>query len=200
LATSPRDAVVVDASVAINLNATNCARAILGALPFEVVITDVAAGELRADRRGKRDDGALLAELTRTNHLRQVSLGEAAEALFESLVIGAAADTLDDAEAATIADAVEQDICPAIDERKVLRLCAARFPKLRAITTVDLLMVPAVMEVLGREALADAVFHALRIGRMRVVAARLDWVVGLIGPDRAAQCPSLPAAARRHLG
>ena len=50
---------------------------------------------------------------------------------------------------------------------------------------------------LGRDGLTEAVFNALRLGRMRVLPHHLSWVVDLIGPERARQCPSLPSSVRR---
>jgi hypothetical protein len=38
--------------------------------------------------------------------------------------------------------------------------------------------------------------NALRLARMRVPLAALDWVIRLIGPERAAMCECLPRASR----
>ncbi len=57
---------------------------------------------------------------------------------------------------------------------------------------------PAVLGSLGRESLANAVFLALTTARMRVLPGWVEPVVRLIGADRAAQCSSLPASARRR--
>ena len=191
-----RRLVVVDTSVAINLNATNCATDILGALPYDVVVTDSVRGELLGDRRSGRGDAEMLATLVSLGHVSMVSLDEAALRVFGDLVAGSTAETLDDGEAATIAYAVTHDAVPIIDERKARRICAQRFAGLRPLSTVDILAEPAVGAALGRSALADAVFHALRNARMRVLPERVAWVVALIGDDRASLCPSLPRRAR----
>jgi predicted nucleic acid-binding protein len=191
-------AVVADASVVINLNATGRAAEVLSALPYRVVVTDIVAAELREDSRSGRRDSDLLNELVRAGTIRVVSLGEAGMRVFGDLVVGPAADTLDDGEAATIAYAVEYEINPAIDERKALRICALRFPSLRPLCTVDLFAEAPVVEAIGQGKLSDAVFRALQDARMRVPFERLAWVVDLIGTDRAAHCPSLPKAARRR--
>nr|WP_294529798.1 hypothetical protein [uncultured Rhodopila sp.] len=47
-------AVVADTSVFINLNPSGRAADILAALPFRVVITDIAASEVQEDRRSGR--------------------------------------------------------------------------------------------------------------------------------------------------
>jgi predicted nucleic acid-binding protein len=188
--------VIADASVAINLNATGRAMEILRALPFRVAVTDIVEAELREDRRSGRQDAALLAELVEAQRVRIVSLNDAALSVFGELVAGAAAETLDDGEAATIAYAVTHDAVPVIDERKARRICHQRFGGLHVLSTVELVMQPAVETALGRDALADAVFQALQSARMRVLPEYVGWVIALIGIDRALQCPSLPRGAR----
>ena len=189
---------VADTSVVINLNASGRAAEVLSALPFRVVVTDIAAAELQEDRRSRRRDSELLMELARANKVRVVSLGEAGIGAFGDLVIGPAADTLDDGEAATVAYAAEHGIAPVLDERKALRICAERFPSLRPLCTVDLFAEPTVVAAIGQSNLTDAVFRALQEARMRVPFERVAWVVDLIGTDRAALCPGLPKAARRR--
>jgi predicted nucleic acid-binding protein len=191
-------AVVADTSVIINLNATGRAAEVLSALPNAVLATGIAAAELQEDRRSGRRDAELLKELARANKIRVVSLGEAGVRVFGHLVVGLAADTLDDGEAATVAYALECGIAPVIDDRKALRICAERFPSLRPLCTVDLFAEPTVVAAIGQSNLADAVFRALQEARMRVPFERVPWVVDLIGTDRAALCPSLPKAARRR--
>ncbi len=107
--------------------------------------------ELEEGRRRGRPDADLLNELVVAKRIEMVTLGNPAAAIFEELVIGPAAMTLDDGEAATIAYAVEQGAITIIDERKANRICGARFPKLRVGSTVDLFAHPAVMDSLGRE-------------------------------------------------
>ena len=65
-------------------------------------------------------------------------------------------------------------------------------------TSVDLLAHHAVEDALGRAALAEAVFLALRDARMRVLPHHIKWVKALIGQSRAQQCPSLPRSARNE--
>ena len=138
----------------------------------------------------------MLANLVATSHIQIVSLGEVGQQVFGDLVIGPATETLDDGEAATIAYAEERGIVPVIDERKARRICAQRFTRLRPLSTVDLFAAADVETSLGRRALADAVFQALRTARMRVLPQHIDWVVALIGADRVPQCPSLPRSVR----
>ena len=194
--TDPAVPIVADASAVINLNATDCAREIVRALPNRLVVVDVVRGELEEGRRRGRRDADLLNELVSASLVEIVRLSEFAGGWFEGMVIGRATETLDDGEAATIAYAVEHQAVALIDERKATRLCADRFPELRIASTVDLLGHPKLEEILGPQALADAVFNALQQARMRVSIHKTEWVVDLIGRERAAVCNSLPKSAR----
>ena len=192
----PAARLVADASTIINLIATGSARVILAALPNRVVVVDVVPGELETGRARGRETWDRLQDLAAGGVLEIVPLGEGAALYFEDLVIGPAAATLDDGEAATIAYAVANGSTALIDERKATRICAERFPDLRIACTVDVLIHQDVQRRLGPDLLSDAVFRALRDGRMGVFPHHLEWVVALIGEERAAQCPSLPRRTR----
>jgi predicted nucleic acid-binding protein len=196
----PSHLLVADASAVINLNATGCAESILRALPNRVVVVDVIPGELELGRRRGRRNTDLLNDLIAMDLVTVVQLDEASGPHFESLVVGSAAMTLDDGEAATIAYAIAHGAVAIIDERKGNRICSERFPALGVISTVDLFAQTAVLEALGQGKLTQAILNALQLARMRVLAHRVDWVVQLIGPDQAALCPSLPRAVRRTKG
>lgn len=187
---------VADASTVINLNATGCAEAILRALPCRVAMVDAAADELRDGGSRDRNDASKLTALVRANLIEVVTLDGSGLVHFEGLVIGEASETLDDGEAATIAYAAQASAVAVIDERKALRLCASRFPHVRLGSTVDLFAHAAVQRALGASRLADAIHRALLEARMRVLPHHLPGVLDLIGPERAAQCVSLPGSVR----
>jgi predicted nucleic acid-binding protein len=192
----PSSVLVADASVVINMNATGRAPQILRAMRNPFVVTDVVLSELRAGRMTGRADADLTANLVKLGLVKSVPLGEAGLNVFEELVIGSAADTMDDGEAATLAYAMEAGAIAVIDERKANRIRAARFPKLDTACTIDLLAHPDILQALGRDQLADSIFRALKDARMRVMPKHVAWVVALIGEDLASQCASLPRAAR----
>ena len=196
LLSEPRSVVVADASVVINLVSTGRAAAIAAALNGFVVVEQVVS-ELEWGRRKGWENAAGLEELVRSGHARIVRLGPSGLVHFSQFVSGPAASTLDDGEAATIAYAVEHDAVAVIDERKACRLATERFGDLAVGCTVDLLADPAVGSALGPE-LPDAIFEALMRGRMRVPACRCDWVVDLIGAERAGRCASLPQSVRER--
>lgn len=194
--TEPEALVVADASAIINLNATGCAQEIVRALPNRLVVVDAVSAELEQGRRRGRLDADLLNQMVAAGLIEVVRLDDQAANHFEELVIGPAAKTLDDGEAATIAYAVGHDATALVDERKATRICAGRFPKLCLGCTVDIFTHPEVLQVLGEKALAGAVFAALYHGRMRVFPHHVDWVVELIGTDQAALCTSLFSSVR----
>ncbi|OPY85681.1 MAG: hypothetical protein A4E65_00077 [Syntrophorhabdus sp. PtaU1.Bin153] len=194
--TDPRALLVADASTVINLNATGCAREVIQALPNRLVVVDVVAVELAGGRQRRRQDSELLNELVALNVVEIGRLDEKKAQYFEELVVGPAAITLDDGEAATIAYAVSESAVALIDERKANRICAQRFANLRVGCTVDIFTHPNVQRALGKEILAGAVFNALYQGRMRVLPRHMDWVVEVIGTDRAGLCTSLPSSVR----
>jgi len=190
-------ALVGDTSAVINLNATGCAREILWALPRALLVVNVVLSERDRGRGRGRAYADILKELATERLIEIVKLDEVGEAHFERLVVGPAAETLDDGEAATIAFAAAGGLTAVIDERKATRLCAKVFPKLAICSTVDILCDVDVGRALGDAALAAAVFRALKNGRMRVLPQHVQWVIDLIGVAKAAECPTLPKYARK---
>jgi DUF1016 N-terminal domain len=71
-----------------------------------------------------------------------------------------------------------------------------QFPELVTMSTMDLFTSESVRSHLGHDLLKDAIFMALLHGRMQVPKIHLDWVLELIGPEKAIQCLSLPSFAR----
>jgi predicted nucleic acid-binding protein len=195
--TDPAALIAADTSAVINLNATGCAAEILRAIPNKVMVVDVVVRELEDGRRHGRRDADSLQELIAAGLVEIGRLGDIAALHFERLVVGPAAMTLDDGEAATIAWAVAHGGIAVVDERKATRLCAQLFPHLCVGCTVDILAHPAVGFSLGKEMLAAAVFKALQNGRMRVFPQNIEWVVDLIGQEQAAACASLPMSVRK---
>ena len=194
--TDPAVPLAADASTIINLIATGSAADILSALPNRVVVVDHVPAELETGRPRGRVACDGLKALVAGGMIEIVALPDSAAAHYENLVIGSAVETLDDGEAATIAYALAVTASPLIDERKATRLCAERFPHLRVACTVDVLVHPEVQRRLGLEVLRESVFRALQDAQMGVLPQHLDWIVKVIGRERAALCPSLPQRVR----
>ncbi len=187
---------VADTSVVINLIATGFASSIVEALPQPLIAVDVVPSELEIGRARGRTDLERFNELVNGGIVKVVSLGDLGMQHSERLVIGSAAETLDDGEAATIACAIEQSGVAYIDERKAWRICSERYQALRVGCTVDLLTHADVRTRLSDETVAEAIFNALQRGRMSVLPTHLSAVISLIGAKRAALCESLPRSIR----
>ncbi|WDF72306.1 hypothetical protein [Novosphingobium sp. KACC 22771] len=197
---NPNRPLILDASVAINLNATGLAARILDAIPNPIVIVDVVMHELNAGRTRGRTDADMIASLVESQRVQLVSLSAECEGNFLAMVSGTGASTLDDGEAATISWAVAHAGIPVIDEKKGLAICRDRFPNLQVCTTTDLLAHEYVLASLGHSNLSDAIYNALTLARMRVREPHIPWVISTVGEDRIANCYSLPESARRtHL-
>jgi predicted nucleic acid-binding protein len=171
---------------------------VLRALPNRVVLTDTVLAELRTDRRTGRDDAKLVRSLIDADLAEVAALADLEKNHFAALVAGPAVETLDDGEAATIACALEKNAVAVVDDRKAVALCMRRYPDLVVASTVDLFAHNAIVTVLGRAPLADAVYAALQTARMRVPERYEGWVVDLIGETRASSCASLRARLRQE--
>jgi len=194
--TDPTALLVADASAVISVNATGCAEKVWRALPNHVIVMENVRLELEVGRDRQRPDAALLDQLRESKVLEIVDLDAKGETYFEPLVIGTAAQTLDDGEAATIAHAVSRSGIAILDEKKAVRICAEKLSALRVANTVDILAHPSVEAAIGEIALAEAVFMALSLGRMRVFPHHYEWVVRIIGPERVKHCRSFPSSVR----
>lgn len=187
--------VVADTSAIINLNATDRAIDILGIFPSVPLVTESVSVELEAGRERGHRDFQRLEELVDSGSCRVVSVG-VGRGIFDSLTRGRAQGTVGDGEAATIAYAATHGRAALMDDRKARKICAERFPNITQIYTVELLLHPCVHKMLGKLGQIDSIVKALREARMRVPPEFRSRVVGLIGEDRAARCPSLPPEVR----
>lgn len=192
-----RNAIVLDASVIINLLATDHANAILQALAVPLYVTDNVVREIEQGAVNGRPETALLAELISNKVLVDKELTAFSLEDFFGMVSGHTSSSLGDGEAATLALAHRNGFSAAIDEKKATRIAAERFEMLKLVTTVDILASPPVQDSLGREALSTAILQALKRARMQVREHQFDWIAQMIGRDHVGACPSLKRHARR---
>ncbi|WP_333822948.1 hypothetical protein [Pinisolibacter sp.] len=190
----PNQALIVDASVVIGLNASGYARRIIALTQPRIIVPDNAYYELAIGSRFGHNDGEKLDELVVAGLVERMTLEGTALSIYESLIDSTYGDTLDDGEAATIAIAVQRGGIAVLDERKARRMCRQHFPNVAQGCTAQLLLGAT---ALGGAAHAEAMINALCKGRMRVPPEFLDAVVALIGLEVAAECPSLPRYVRQ---
>ena len=191
---------VADASVLINLHASGADRILLAGVKHPLVVTQNAVDELERGRRRGYSDAERLAESISAGLFRVKSASGHFQAIYESLIAGAATETLDDGEAATLALALELEGIALIDEQKALRIATERFPSLEIICTAELFLHPIAVELLGVEGQATAIHKSLRDARMRVPPNLIESVATLLGPERVVECRSIPKHVRDRFG
>lgn len=190
--------IVLDASVIINLLATENAGAILQALEADLVVTGNVVREIDQGAANGRSESKHLAELIDSRVLRAEELAGLSLEHFFDMVSGHTSNSLGDGEAATLAYAYSNRCSAAIDEKKATRIAGERFEAMKLVTTIDILAYESVQALLGHEVLANATLQALRISRMQVRPHQFDWVANLIGEGDLAECASLKRLARRR--
>lgn len=196
LPNSRDEALVIDASVVINLIASGYAGKIMESLDAEIVAVAAVSEELARGKSNGRKDADRLEEIIKDGYIRIVALDSEGEKIFETLTVGPASSTLDDGEAATIAYALGVGGIAVIDERKAARICSERFPTLKTASSLELFSACDGSGGLSRVELRDAVTNALQVARMRVFHDQCEWVVKLIGKEMSRKCPSLPRRCR----
>lgn len=187
-------ALVLDASVLINLIGSGYCERILAALTLPIRVSEYAASEIMD---GGHEDAVVMRGLLDEGAIHREPMTPTASALFVDLVSGATHESLGDGEAATIAIANDTDAMAVIDEKQAWRIVNGRFADVQLATTVDILALSAVRLSLGDNALAQAVNSSLVRARMQVREHQLDWIVGCIGIKAASECRSL-ARLMRH--
>lgn len=185
-----RQPLVLDTSVLINLHACTYGERVLQALPNDIVIPKTVAEELEKETSRKGGERGFLTSMAVKKVLTVADLTDDEWELFGNLVAGS--PSLDDGEAATIAIAAKRVLHPVIDERKGRTRAAAPPFWLEPSWSLDILDHPSVVRSLGDQAARDAIYLALRDGRMRIPAQRADAVIATIGLRRALDCSSLP--------
>lgn len=191
--TSPADdptPLVLDTSVLINLYASTCGVEILSALPNEILVPEIVVSELEHETSKKNGEHQFIQELVASKNVRLIGLDQREYDVFEGLVSGT--PSLDDGEAATIAIAACRRCLPVIDEKKGRQQAQAHIPDKQPGWSIDLIRHPEATAKLGAALSIDALYFALRDGRMRIHESHCDQVVSLIGIQRALKCKSLP--------
>lgn len=175
--------VAFDTSIIVNLQACTFGKQIIAAVPNPIVIAQITADELKPGTVER----VFLDDLVTSNLVQLSELTDPEYLEYESLIT-----TLDDGESATIALSITRQIFPFIDERKGRAKAAERQAMLDPGWSLDLLRHPNVVAALVSPSDEDAVYLALKEGRMRIPEARVNDVISLIGTQRASECVSLP--------
>jgi predicted nucleic acid-binding protein len=189
-------ALVIDASVLINLLGSGAAEGVLQALTPAILIEQRALSEVLRDPSRNlpaRHKRALLLE-RQLLQVRQLA-GGAIECFLELVT---EPYCLDDGEAATIAYAVDLGAVAVLDERKARRVARERFPSLCVSSTAGLFRSVLEQGRMDAGQVRAVLLAALQRARMSVPSDEIDWVIGLLGVELAKQCPSIRRSAIRR--
>lgn len=185
------ESLVLDTSVLINLHACGSGVRILSAIPNRILVPQEVATELDHETSRANGEQAFLKEIVDSEAAVIEVMTDEEYEVFLHLVTSA--PSLDDGEAATIAIASKPGKWPVLDERRGRKRasdhCGDRQP---AGWSLDLLMHPAVLGELGSVAAMDAIYLALRVGRMRIPPESAEFLISAIGETRARDCTCLP--------
>lgn len=190
------DPLVLDTSVLINLHACKYGERILSAIPNDILVSKIVAEELDHERSRRNGDHGFLCSLVANGIVTLVDLTEAEYEIFYELT--SIAPSLDDGEAATIAVAATRDFLPVIDEKRGRDRALAKART--AGWSLDIFRHPAALATLGDQFAIDALYLALRYGRMRIPPKSADSVIGIIGIERSRDCTCLPGYRDRFAG
>lgn len=191
------DPLVLDTSVLINLHACKYGERILMAIPNDIVVPEIVAEELEHETSRRNGEHGFLHRLVTGGIVTLANMTDAEFEIFHELT--STSPSLDDGEAATIAVAAARYLLPVIDERRG-RVRAGPLLKARVPAwSLDLFLHPTAIAVLGNQSSVEALYLALRDGRMRIPLESADSVIALIGTERSRICTCLPGYRDRFV-
>ncbi len=177
---------IVDASGFIGLRACKHGEQILSVIPNEIIVARAVEGELNRATSLSSGDQAFIERLVEREIVTITDFTDEEYELFGELI-----SDIGDGEAATIAIAAKRKFLAVIDDQKG-RTQAAAHLKADPVWSLDLFRHSAVLAELGEADATEALYLALRDGRMRIPPERAEEVIALIGEDRARECKCLP--------
>lgn len=189
-------ALVLDTSVLINLHASRHGGRILDSLPNEILVPEIVVAEFGHDTSRAQGQHRFIQELIAACKVEVAALSDSELQIFDGLVSGS--PSLGDGEAATIAVAAHRILLPVIDDQRGRLRAQAICSGKRPAWSLDFFRHPAVVADLGTRRASDALYLALRDGRMRIHEDHCDSVVSLIGVQHALECTSLPKYRERR--
>ncbi|HEV7276571.1 MAG TPA: DNA-binding protein [Devosiaceae bacterium] len=188
---------VLDTSVLINLHACGSGARILGAVPNSVLVPQEVVTELDHETSRVNGEREFLREVVDSEIVAIEVMTDDEYEVFLHLITSS--PSLGDGEAATIAIASKRGCWPVLDERRGRNRASEHCGVKPAGWSLDLLTHPAVSTTLGQVQALDAIFLALREGRMRIPPESADFVISAVGETRARECTCLPQYKKRFL-
>jgi predicted nucleic acid-binding protein len=191
------DPLALDTSVLINLHACKYGERILTAIPNDIIVPEIVAGELEHETSRRNGEHRFLQGLVTDGIVTLITMTDPEYEIYHELT--STSPSLDDGEAATIAIAAARHFLPIIDERRGRSRASALVNARTPGWSLSLFRHPAVIAVLGDQLAVEALYLALRDGRMRIPSESGDGVVALIGMERSRECTCLPGYRERFV-
>ena len=181
---------VFDTSVLINLYACSYGARILAAISNAIIVPRVVAAELEHEMSRKNGERRFLHALLTRGRATLGKMTDKEKVLFGNRVSGSR--SLGDGEAATITIAANRQLLPLLDDRKARAIAIRALRGQEPGWSLDLFRHPSVTSALGESTAINALYLALRDGRMRIPVESTKHIIGLLGGERARQCTCLP--------
>lgn len=189
-------AVVLDTSVVLNVLASGGAARLLESSGYTFWVPTPVLREVTSEPHPSTSESNSLRALLDLGLLREIAPEGDTLETYLSLASAPSPDGLEDGESAAIAVAESLGCFTALDDRKARRIATARRPSDVPMCSLDLFKNLEGHANFANGELCDMVFNSLRLARMRVMHTHMEWVVQLIGTERARQCSSLPTMYR----
>lgn len=187
---NPAEPLVLDTSVLINLHASRRGELILDAIPNEIVVPLPVITELNHQTSRTNGEADFIDALVSSEKVQKAALSDSEFKLFEQIVT--MNKSLGDGEAATIAVATYNQSIAIMDDRKARNFVLESMTEPKLGWSIETFLHPSVISRIGEPDIAEAIYLALRDGRMRIHESQCETVVKMIGVQRALDCPSLP--------
>ena len=192
------DPLVLDTSVLINLHACRHGERILTAIPNDIVVPEIVAGELEHETSRRNGEHGFLHGLVTGEIVTLADMTDAEYEIFHELT--STSPSLDDGEASRSLSLAARDLLPVIDEKRGRARASALVNARAPSWSLDLFRHPTAIAVLGDQPVIEALYLALRDGRMRIPLESADGVIALIGMERSRECTCLPGYRDRFVG
>ena len=189
-------ALVIDASVLINLLGTGEIEAIFEAVERPVYLARPALSEVTRDPLTGQSPAPVLELLATRGFVICRDMDSQTRAHMVALTGAPGSDALDDGEAATIAVGASMNCAVVIDEARGRRIAANTHVAEDILGTLDIIASTRIFGILGEDRVRAAILSACRHARMRVPHEWRAWIVDTIGEHAARQLPTLNAYFR----
>lgn len=178
-------ALILDASVLINIAATSYCVDFFRALKIHCIVEKHAWNEVTRSTT-KYPINLSLNNTVKAGLLQVVKLTNHEATTFLELVMS----PLGEGESGAIAVGFHRNLLTVLDEKKGTNIASTFIPPVRTVSTLDLFR-QIERNNNHKFDLSAALFNSLTVARMPVSIAHEDWVVQQLSKEQLTQCPSL---------